>query len=572
MSLLATTLLAAAPAALPPAQDTELLSFWITDLEKFFPDPKDAGLLEALRLVDDRILELPDEIPGFHIDAPPHLIDLAIHLMTGEKSLRIFSSNDSNLMFPIYGQLELMENDPERARSIASTLINLGRQAGAPLGEPREDGLVPVEQAPVPVLFGARDGEVILSAGKLVPAAYDPSLAPLPDGVDPQVALHVDVGGILQLVTSLAEGNDRELGMMLALFSRAGLDDMEVYFAHGIDAERGYTTARMPRWGGHMREKGLLPASTLTAADLALIPKDATFASVGKVNFQGTLDYVLGMFREPLAQEGIDDPIQMIAGMTGFDIEKDFIAHLGDTWGVYTSDTTGGGGLLSGVAFVELKNSDGLLDTFERLQDLANELSRSETEGYVQLRSWEQGGTSYLSLTFPGLPIPAEPTFAFTDRYLLMGLTRSTCTAAVRQAKGGAPSLVENPRFQESLPGPIDGALSVNFCDTPRLLRDGYGPTNLLMSALVNGTRSRLDATRDAGVIMPSYGELVAGAKASAGMARIQGDDYVFESRGDRSAMVCLTSTVGFLSRNPVILALPAATLMWARVEGVPGY
>lgn len=577
MSLLAPALLAAAPALAPaqepppqdpssqepatqdpPARDHELLHLWIADLETFFTDPKDRRLLETLRLVDDRVLELQDEIPAFRMPVPPAVVRLGLHLVTGEKSLRILSSTDPNLMFGVYGQLELMEHDPEKARAIAESLAAVARDAGAPLGQPREDGLVPVEGASVPVLFGARGGEVVLSAGKVIEEPIDLSGLPLPQDARPTLVAHVDVGGILGLVRPLA-AQDVEGAMLYDMLDELGLTDLEVDLAAGMDAERSYTHVTVPGFAGHLRGSGLMPARPLTARDVALVPKDAVWASVGTVDFQGLLDFCLAILEEPLAEKGIEDPIEQLAAASGFHLRADLFDHLGAACGMYTSDTTGGGGLLSTVVFVELSDPNGMLDTTERVQDVLNGLAEAEAEGYVELRSWDQGGTSYLTLTFPGLPVPAEPTLAFTNHHLFAALTPTACAAAVAQAKGEGPSLLDHPRFRENLPSPVEGAYSVSFYDTPRYLGDGYGLTNLLCSALVNGTRSRTDATRDARMIMPAYHDLVEGAKASVGVTRVEGDDLVSETRGDRSALVNLTSTVGFLAETPLLLALPAA-------------
>jgi hypothetical protein len=567
MSLLATTLLASIPAALPPTQDEELFSFWIADLETFFADPKDAGLLRALQLVDDRVLELPDEIPGFQIPVPPEVFRLGLHAITGEKSLRVLSSNDTDLMFPVYGQLELMGGDEQKAREIAGIVVGMAQEAGAPLGAPGSDGLTPIEGAPVPIMFGARGGDVILSAGKVIDTPIDLSDTGLPPGVKPSMTAHMNVGAILEMASMFAPSADPEASFVFDMLGEMGLDDFEMDMATGSDAERSYTSVRMPRYAGHMRANGVLPARGLTHADVALVPADAVWASVATANFQGTLDMMLTMMEEPLAQMGMGDPIEMIAGMTGFHIEADLVDHLGDVVGVYTSDTTGGGGLLSMVAFIELKSPDGLLDTAERLQDMLNGLADAEAEGYIEARSWDMGGTTYMTLTFPGLPVPAEPTLAFTDSHMIMALTASSCVAAVGQAKGEGMSLLDHPRFRENLPGPIDGAYSVAFFDSPRMMKDGYGVMNLACSALANGTRSRHDATRDAGIVMPSYHELMRGAKASVSISRVVGDDYISQSQGDRSVLVNATSMVGFIANTPILLAIPAAIVF---MQGSP--
>ena len=303
--MLVTTLLASIPATLPPRQDEELFSFWIADLETFFADPKDAGLLRALQLVDDRILELPGELPGFQIPVPPELFRLGLHAITGEKSLRVLSTTDTDLMFPVYGQLELMEGDEQKAREIADIVVGLAQEAGAPLGAPRSDGLVLLEGAPVPIVMGAHGGNVILSAGKVIDTPIDLSDTGLPAGVSPSMAVHVDLGAMIEMFGMMAGNADPDAALMFDMMSQIGLDDFELDMATGSDAERSYTSIRMPRYGGQMRANGLLPTRGLTHADMALVPADAVWASVGTTNFQGTLDYILAMMEEPLAQMGM---------------------------------------------------------------------------------------------------------------------------------------------------------------------------------------------------------------------------------------------------------------------------
>lgn len=570
MISLAPTLLAATLAPLPPTQDAgmvlvtpevtegELFSFWVADLETFLADPKDAGMLRALKMIDDRVLELPGEMPGFDMPVPPEVFRLALHMLTGEKSLRVGLSPDLNP--PVYGQLEMMEGDAEKAVSMAQMLLGMARGMGAPVGQATADGLVPLEGAPMPMTFGSRGSEVILSAGKVLDAPIDLSGHGLPDGVQPSLAASVNLGGLFEMALMMA-GPDPEMTMMADMFDDLGLLDFEARMAYGTDEARSYNVVQMPRYAASMRKSGLLPTRTLTASDAAMIPQDAVWAMVNTMNVQGSLDYMLDMLTPMMEEEGMGDPIEMIAGLTGFHIEDDFVVNLGDTFGIYASDTTGGGGLLSTVAFLELRDPEGMLETVERLQDMLNGVADWEFDGYVDARSWEFGGTSYITLTFPGLPIPAEPTIAFTDKHMIVGMTASSTVAAVGQAKGEGPSLLDNARFRENLPGTIDGAQSLTFYDSPRMIRDGYGVTNLVMSALTNGTRSREDATRDAGVIMPSYHALMDGAKASVALSRVVGDDLVTEARGDRSFVVNLTSSVGLLVGTPALAAIPGVLM-----------
>jgi len=198
LTLILGTLTAVTATTQAAQQDDEILTLYVADASTFFADPKDAALLEALRMVGDRVSELPAEIPDFPA-LPPEVLGLAAHLLTGEKSVRLRMSDDPQLAFPLYGQITLMEGDADRARNLAETIANLGRMAGMPLGEAREDGLLPLElPVPLNVTFGAKGGDVVLSAGKTIDAPIDLSNTGLPEGVAPSLVMNFDMGKMLE--------------------------------------------------------------------------------------------------------------------------------------------------------------------------------------------------------------------------------------------------------------------------------------------------------------------------------------------------------------------------------------
>jgi hypothetical protein len=90
----------------------------------------------------------------------------------------------------------------------------------------------------------------------------------------------------------------------------------------------------------------------------------------------------------------------------------------------------------------------------------------------------------------------------------------------------------------------------VEFLDTPRFLADGYGLVSLGMAALANATRSPTDLQRDAGLVMPSYSELAAEAKAYVHIARLVGDDLIVTGQSDRSALVNACGSVGMIGSS----------------------
>ena len=555
MLILCSLLLSALPAA--PAQDKDLFTLYVADTDTFFANEKDAGLLRALEMIRARMGELPGEIPDFP-QLPPDMVSLVTGLLTGEKSLRIGTSNDPGMPFPVYGQLDVIEGDEAAAQRLATTLHNLGLMAGVPFGQKGEDGLVPlVGTDPVNVHFGAKGSSVILSAGKSIDHGVDLNTTGLPAGVAPNFLMQMDMGGIMDLLGDMSEmaGEGENFVNPLA---QVGLDRMAIHVASGADGERSYTVTRMPGHGSWADGAGMLPRRNLTLADVNIIPKSAMFGLVSTTNFQGTLDYLLEMLEPELAAQGVGDPVAMMAALTGFHLEEDLIDHLGDAVGLYTSDATGGGGLLSLVAFMELSNPEGMLTTIESLEDIINGVGASAAQGYVRTRHWQHGGNEFLSLTFPGLPVPAEPTLSVSGNHLFIGMTPGATVGAVESAQQ-AGGLNDNPRFAGNLPHAIADSQSISFVDSPRMLRHGYGITSLFCSALVNGTRSRFDNSRDAGMIMPTFPELARGAKASVTSTYMDGDDYVTEQWADSSMLVNMTSMAGWLTSSPAALLIPLA-------------
>jgi len=546
----------------PAAQDAPLLTLWVEDAATCFPDPKDAALIAALRLVDDRVLELPEELPDFDLPAP--LVPILARALTCRKSLRIHSSQDPALMVPIYGQLELQGLAPGAAEETARFLLDLVGSQGFALGEPLPSGLVPIQPPNPPIIplhLGARTrpggppDTVVVSIGKLLDEPGLPGANVLPKGVRPSLTLHLDYGRVIELVGGLMSmGAPDQAEMFMNLMEAFGLSDFVLDAAVGSDDRRSYSAVRMPGYGAGLRERGLLAARGLTAKDLARIPEDAGWASLSTVNLNGLVDLLLRVFQPQLTEAGMEDPLATLADMTGFHLKADLLDHLGSACGAYVSDTTGGGGMTSFVLFVELANGEGMLATLERAQDLVDGLGSAQARGYVRTKSWQHAGIDLITLTFPGLPVPVEPTLAIADGFLYAGLSPQTTIAAVAHARSGSKGLAANERFAAELPSSIEGAMALSFLDNARMLREGYGCASLLCSAVANGTRSRAGSERDAGILMPSFHELARGARASVRVTRIEGDDLVVTGHGDRSLLVTLSGAVGMLSSTPVVL------------------
>ena len=561
--LLTPLLLSAAPLALAPAQDdgaTDLIVIYSAGGEACFADPKDQALLRALQLMGERIPELSGEIPDFP-PLPPDVLPLVGRLLSGPMTFRLGAdASEPSMVAPFYGQLTLPGTSADEATALTARISNLLGMAGMPVG-PDAEGKVQLP-LPIPTWYGPEGQNFVLAFGMDDGGRVEPGYTGLPEGVEPTMAASIEYGQLMKTILGLVSmyGEAAEMAPAMQIFESMDLYDMSFQIAQGHDAERSYSVLRMPGYAATMREQGIMPLRGLTERDIALVPADAIWCSLGTTNVGGTLDLMLGFAEQAMAEAGMGgDPLEMVAGMTGIHPRTDLVDHLGSTFGIYASDTTGGGGMMSIVAFLEIKNEEALAETSERMIGMINSIAGQQAMGYVQLRDWESGGISYTTLTFPGVPVPLELTCAVSGGYAFMGLTPQAVMGAVHQAKSGGKSLLDNAHFRDQLAGGTEGLMGVQFLDTPRILADGYGAMSLVASALRNATRSRADETRDAGLILPAYPLLVQGARASVTATRMEGDDMVAETRGDRSMIVNMTSAFGAVTTTPLGMVIAGA-------------
>ncbi len=552
--LLTASPLAAVATPAPALQHEELLTLWIADSDQLLSHPKDRGFASVFALVRPRLEELPAEFPDAQY--PPQMVAWATAFLGNAKSLRIGRDDDASPV-PLALQLDWSQDDAETAARTSAELAGFLGQMGAPVQEASPEGWVPVEAPmPLPVGFGPHGDAVTLGVGTLFEGPVDLSAPLLPSGVAPNMIARLDVSSISDLVLeNMSMAAPEEAAIAEQVVSLLALDELSMHLESGSDDTHTHTMWTMPGYGAALRTRGVLPETGISLAHVKAVPVDALWASLVRVELQGVLDLALAATADLLAAEGIDDPVEMFTQVSGIHIERDILDHLGATFGMYASDTTGGGGLASTVAFLEVTDPAGLLPFLERMQGLANGIGFAEADGYVQVRGWEREGTRCWTLTFPGLPVPLEVSMALSGDLLMFGATPMALVTAMDQAAGASTSLLEHPGFRASIAGDPAGSFGIGFIDTPRTIRDGYSAMSMVASALVNGTRSLRDETRDAGMIMPSYHELMNGAQATASVLRLVDGDLISYGRSDASMAVNLTGNLGYTLQNPMFLA-----------------
>jgi hypothetical protein len=204
-----------------------------------------------------------------------------------------------------------------------------------------------------------------------------------------------------------------------------------------------------------------------------------------------------------------------------------------------------------------------LIETKEQVEELINGQVAMLAQGYVSVRTWTRGDGEYTTLTFPGLPVPLEPTMAMTDEWLVIAATPQAALAAMGQINSAGGGLATHPLIAPLVAAGNKSAIT--YFDTEHYAKSGYGTTGLMLSSLSNAVRSRTDAMRDPGPILPLYAEFAAGIRPTVGYGELRGDDYISVSVTDASTVVQMAAMMGFLHEHAIVFALPALAFLGAR-------
>lgn len=542
----------------PAAQGRELLTIDYRGIDAFFASEKDAKLHRALGMLDDRLRELPAELGGQA--APEGAFPVLRRMLEGPMSLRVFGQEQqiAGMLLPLFGELRLTEATPSEARSMASGLAETLRSIGLDV-DPNVGAALSVIPAPLPLWMGSRDQDVVVRFGKESdPVAPSPAKY-LPAGVKPACTLRMDYSGGLEMVRHIAEvaGEEAGLEQLDRMLEQFGLTEMAIEYSYGFDDHRAYEVMATEGYGSMMRAMQMAPAGPLDAERVRWVPEDASWAVMARLDLAGYVSFMNEMLREMPESGGID-MLELVQSQTGIDVRTELLDTLGQHFMMYGSDSTGGGGLMSTVMVMDLTAPEDFSEFMGRMVEMIGGMAAAESEGYVQLRGWSEDGMQFTSLQTPGVPAPMEPTMTVVGEAAIFAMTPQAALAAARQISSGQRSLLDQRALIDQLPEDMTSAISLIYIDSARFMRDGYGMTSMVCSAIANGVRSR-DGERDPGMILPAYNDLARGAKAIVGVGRLEGDALVAEYRADRSHLVNLAGILGWVAEVPgPIFALAA--------------
>jgi len=535
-------------------------------LDGLLVDDKDIALRDALHLLGDRLAELPGELR--EPDMPGALLQMAAQMLMSPMTLRMGVIEEPVADGPpIYLALSVEAPNQDTARGQAEAFLQILAQAmgGAePQEAPGQPDLRMVDLDGVPLYIGA--GQAGGKPAFIAAVNTDDVASPdfdgidLPEGAEPVFVFQFD-GEELQPLIEMAmqQAPPMERGFIeqqLAMSGLTGDHPIKLELAVGHGADLTHVMLRLDNYLANPNFSGMFVREPLTKAMLDMVPSDATYAQLGRTRLSALGDMFDAMIASIPEEErgGVEDPFAMIEEQIGIHPKRDLLDHLGDTFGAYMSDTTGGGGLLSTVVFISVSNEDALEQTFAKLRTVFNQQAVENANGYVQLQERTLAGHDMVTLSFPGIPIPLEISYALENGYLTVAATPQALIGALNHVRTRGRGLTQNERFAAIAGEKLAASNYVEFADTPRLIADGYGLTSLLMSALSNGLQSP-GGGRDVGLLMPAYADLAKDVQPYILLGYIEGETIVYHGKSDRSALVSIAGTLGSMGGSSAIIA-----------------
>lgn len=561
----------ARPVSEPPKVQT-LFVMKHAALNRWLVDAKDQRLADALGLLPARLLELPKESNGKFNDQAAGAINTVIATLArpGHVAITLNAGNVADGLYN-YGIVFSADFEDQKSAEAAHAQIK-SMLAGAnlppaPVGNRR---IATMDDTQIPnfarVSYGPRQAADGWKYEIIVGTLDNPDLAfanvPKPTIPETYLSGEVDLSALTPLASfaQMAAGpQNPQLSHMMSELTASGLigqNAIKVRYEAGYTKDDALARVAVVDAAPYAERLGL-GKEPLTDAELRIIPADATWASMsrgGLSTLRHTLDQVLT--QAPEASRGLDQFRQM----TGVDLKADVIDALGDTFGYYASDSTGGGSLASVVAMLNFKDRARFLAAHAKLVEFANAAlaQNNEIGRYARVRSWNEQGVDLMSLRFNGLPIPLELTYAATESWFVVGLTPQATLAAALQAAGkGDPGLAGTPAVA-SLRKKHNGVTALTFIDTARMLHAGYPLVSMIGSAVSNAmsTPPMHGEGRRVGMLVPTYRDLTAGAIPSIQVGYWDGQSYIVDTHADRSMLVNAGGALGAVMQlSPIIAA-----------------
>jgi hypothetical protein len=239
----------------------------------------------------------------------------------------------------------------------------------------------------------------------------------------------------------------------------------------GLDSTGCVTRTRLGIDGESTGLFALVEGKPLTAADLAVIPRDSSVAAAARLDlekmYRGFRDLVGKV--EPRAQESFDQEVKQFEAAVGLNLSEDLFKAVGDTWRVYNSPSDGGLVFTGLTAVATVRDRARLVNAFQKIEHLAQEEAKrvAGLDGpprgnrHVTIKHIEFGKQTIYFVNFVGAESPVAPAWCVTENELIVSLF---------------PSHIKGYLMRGATPGKSAGSLA-DVPEVKAVLAEGNGPT-----------------------------------------------------------------------------------------------
>lgn len=230
-------------------------------------------------------------------------------------------------------------------------------------------------------------------------------------------------------------------------------------------------------------------AKPLSGEDLAVIPRDAYWASVFNLDAKAALEQIFDAMEEsdPKTLASVQGGLAVASGMLGFSIVDDFLGALGDSFAMYDAPDHAGVLLTGIVLTAEARDADALGRMLERSVEFFTPLAAVKNIS-LQIKQMSSGKHTIQYVLVGGLPIPIAPAWGFAAGRAVFGLSPQSVALALNQADPSTrkTSLLDHEDYKAARAAMPKHVSSLAYSDARRNHRTVYGLLHLARMALAS--------------------------------------------------------------------------------------
>lgn len=549
-----------------PLRNQEVaLTLYSAGIDANLPSPKDAFLLEQIKMLGQRFGELPGQF-GEEEEVPLNSIqinDLATLLLSPMSlKLSVGPTPRADEPRPIVS-FTARPTDERVAERMAWTVRNqISRRQ---INATQTSGLTRIENDDLGLIILGQRGRnfVAVVNSEFDNAPVIPEVPGLPEGVEPALAFKFEPVHLADFFNEMVIPDSPDPDLVREFLEQIGMIGDNTI---SIEGTLGYTDDRMlgvyrERGSARIAEPFGFPTSLTLGDDiLKAIPADATSVIATVLDIEAIYNLLMSY---AVRFDGSRPPIEeWVRDFTGIDLNEDYFPAIGRRLAIYQAPSTGGGSLASTVAIVEIGDADAMRRLLSKFAEFVEQKLTPLARNTVRFAPWKlESGHDAWSLSFPGVPAPIEPCWMiYADKWVVKAATPSALIAAVEHLRdGNAPSFASNPHLLAESASKPSETIFVQYLDTAFYAQRGYGLTSMAATALSNFTRSTADPeARIPTARIPTYNALLADLRPSIAVAKWEGDDLVTTMTADRSSTAQLAAMLGNAGSLYTSLIAPA--------------